>query len=95
VENYSAIVRELISSHGAMGCNMSLELNFPYSHLDFFPEKVEAISDEHGETFHQDISQLEKRNSGKLSPNIVADYCWSLIRETPTGKQEVKDEVDV
>ena len=55
-ENYREIVQELISSHSAMGCSMSLKLNFLYSHLDFFPENTTAVSDEHGESFHQDSS---------------------------------------
>jgi hypothetical protein len=37
VKNYSEIVRELISSYSAIGCNMSLKLHFLHSHLDFFP----------------------------------------------------------
>jgi hypothetical protein len=47
-----------------------------------------AIYNEHGKRFHQNIPQIEKRCSGKLSPNMLADYCWSLIRETPTGKNK-------
>jgi len=45
-----------------------------------------AVSDEHGERFHQDTSQVENPYSGKWSPNMLADYCWSLIRETPPGE---------
>jgi hypothetical protein len=35
---------------------------------------------------------MEKRYNGKWSPNILADFCWSLIsdlyliRETTTGE---------
>ena len=83
-ENYKEIVEELVSSYHAMGCNMSLKLHFLDSHLDFFPENMGAVSDEHGERFHQDISQLEKRYSGKWNPNFLADFCWTLIRETST-----------
>jgi len=36
--------------------------------MDFVPEKVRAISNEHGEMFHHDISQIEKRYSGKWNP---------------------------
>jgi hypothetical protein len=64
-------VQVLISSHGAVGCNMSLELHFLFSHLDFFPDKATAICSEHVETFHQDISQIDKRNSGKWIPNML------------------------
>jgi len=69
-----------------MGCNMSLELLFLYFHLDFFPANMRSVSDEHGKNCHQDISQMEKRYIGKWSPDILADYCWSLIRVIPAGK---------
>jgi hypothetical protein len=39
----------------------------------------------------QDISQIEKRYSDKWSPYMLAEYCWSLTREIPRQKQEVKD----
>jgi len=45
-----------------------------------------VISAEHGEKFHLDISQTEKRYSGKWCLDMLVDYCWSLIRETPTGE---------
>jgi hypothetical protein len=45
-----------------------------------------AVSEEHGGKFHQDISRMEQRYSEKLNPNILADYCWSLIREISTGE---------
>jgi hypothetical protein len=47
---------------------------------------VRAISDEHGERFHHDIFQIKKWYSGKWSANILADCCWSLVRETGTGE---------
>ena len=59
--NYREIVGELLQSYQDMGCNMSLKIHFLDSHLDFFPDNLGAVSDEHGERFHQDISALEKR----------------------------------
>ena len=41
------------------------KIHFLHSHLDFFPENCGAVSDEHGERFHQDISLMEKRYQGK------------------------------
>jgi hypothetical protein len=40
-----------------------------------------ALSDEHGGRLNQDIFQNEKRFSGKCCPNMLADYCRSLISE--------------
>jgi hypothetical protein len=63
-ENYSEIVQELISSYSAVRYNLPLKLHILHSHLvPPPPEKVGGVSDEHGERFHQDISQKEKRYS--------------------------------
>jgi len=45
-----------------------------------------AVSHERGERLHQDISQMGKKYSGKLNPNILVDSCLGLIRATPTGE---------
>ncbi|CAG5031212.1 unnamed protein product [Parnassius apollo] len=47
-----------------------------------FPENLGAMSDEHGERFHQDIAHMEKRYSGKWTPAMLADFCWEINRET-------------
>jgi hypothetical protein len=52
---------------------MSLKVHFLDSHLDFFPENLGAVSDEHRERFHQDISNMEKRYQGKWSLSMLAD----------------------
>jgi hypothetical protein len=50
------------------------------------------VSDENSERFHQDISQMEKRYSSTWNPNMLADYCWTLVRKTPTEEYEKKDD---
>ncbi|UYV73038.1 K02A2.6-like [Cordylochernes scorpioides] len=87
VENYRDIVNDLLLSYKALGCNMSLKIHFLHSHLDFFPDNLGAVSDEHGERFHQDISSMEKRYQGKWSPAMLADYCWTLKRDLPQANQ--------
>jgi len=59
---------------------MLLKIHFLYSHLDFFPPNLRTVSDEHGESFHQDISTVEERYTGKESQNILADCCWNLLK---------------
>jgi hypothetical protein len=49
-----------------------------------------TASDGHDERFNQDISQTEKRYIGEWSPNMLADGCWSHIRETPTVENRDK-----
>ena len=92
-DNYRAIVTELIDAYQAMGCNMSLKMHFLDSHLDFFPDNLAAVSDEHGERFHQSILALEKRYQGKHSPNMLADYCWTILRDAPDAKYRRKSTV--
>lgn len=89
-DNYKDIVSELLSAYKGMGCNMSLKIHFLDSHLDFFPENLGAVSDEHGERFHQDISAMENRYQGKWSASLLADYCWTLLRDTPETKYRRK-----
>ena len=62
---------------------MSLKIQFLHSHLDFFPENCSAVSDEHGERFHQDIYSMEKRYRRKWNCAMLADYCWTLARDDP------------
>jgi hypothetical protein len=56
--------------------------------VGFPPENMGAVSNENCRRFDQDISQTEKRYCGKWSPNMLAEYRWSLIRETPTGERK-------
>ncbi|UYV71402.1 hypothetical protein LAZ67_8002998 [Cordylochernes scorpioides] len=52
VENYRDIVNDLLLSYKALGCNMSLKIHFLHSHLDFFPDNLGAVSDEHDESVY-------------------------------------------
>jgi hypothetical protein len=45
-----------------------------------FPENCGAVSDEHRECFHQDISSMEKRYQGKWNCTMLANYCRILAR---------------
>ncbi|UYV83417.1 hypothetical protein LAZ67_23000949 [Cordylochernes scorpioides] len=51
VENYRDIINDLLLSYKALGCNMSLKIHFLHSHLDFFPDNLGAVSDEHAPPF--------------------------------------------
>lgn len=81
--NYVELVNNLLDKYHRLGCNMSLKMHFLHSHLDFFPENCGAVSDEHGERFHQDISTMERRYQGRWNCAMLADYCWTLTRDAP------------
>ena len=63
--NYQDVVQDPLTSCKAMGCNMNLKIHFLESHLDFFPENLSEVSDEHDERFNQDIVAMEKRYQDK------------------------------
>ena len=81
--NYKEKVNELLNSFEMMGYNMSLKIYFLNSHLDFFPANLGAVSNEHGERFHQDIYVFEKGYQGKWTPSMFGDYCWAIKMDYP------------
>jgi hypothetical protein len=76
-ENYHEIVCDLLRAYKAIGCNMSLKVH----HLYFFSENLGTVSHQHGERFHRDISNMEKRYQGKWSLSMLVDYCCTLKRD--------------
>lgn len=70
---------------------MSLKVHFLHLYLSFSPENVRAISNEHGERLHQDITAMESRYKRKWSPAIMlADFWWNVIRDQPEVSQTKK-----
>ena len=72
---------DMLQNFQEMKVNMSLKIHMMHSHLDFFPENMGAVSDEHGERFRQDIATTGKSFKGKLSKNALADCCWNLMTD--------------
>ncbi|UYV62399.1 hypothetical protein LAZ67_2000421 [Cordylochernes scorpioides] len=98
VENYRDIVNDLLLSYKALGGNMSLKIHFLHSHLDFFPDNLGAVSDEHGERFHQDISSMEKRYQGEtIRLEIMGEELKEIKEKIETLYDELfsLDEVDI
>lgn len=58
--NYKDIVCKLLNDYKTLGCNMSLKIHLFDSHLHFFLDNLGAISDEHEESFLEDITAMEK-----------------------------------
>ncbi|GBM68742.1 hypothetical protein AVEN_263566-1 [Araneus ventricosus] len=82
-ENYKDVVEDILALFQDFGCNMPLKIHFLDSHLNFFPDNCGQVSDEHGEHFHQDMANMGKRYQGTCSTTMLADYCWTLIRDAP------------
>ncbi|GBO34126.1 hypothetical protein AVEN_215873-1 [Araneus ventricosus] len=80
-EIYKDLVEDMLALFQDFGCNMPLNFHFLDSRLHFFPCNCGQVSDEHGERFHQDIDNMEKQYQGNWSESMLADYCWTLIRD--------------
>ena len=57
-ENDRDYGRCLVVSYKIVECDMPWKVHFLDIHLDFFPESLGAVSDVHGELFHQDVSTM-------------------------------------
>ena len=79
--NYKEFVETLLTSLHQLGANMSIKLHFLHSHLARFPENLGDVSDEQGERFHQNISDMEVRYQGCWDTTMLVDYCWSIKRD--------------
>ena len=65
---------------------MSLKVHFLHAHLDYFPQNLGDMSEEHGERFYQDIKSMKTRYKGRWDVSMMADYCWCLKRDCVSNK---------
>lgn len=82
-DNYRELVKEMLDCYQDIEAKMSLKVHILYNHLDEFVENLGDYSEQHGEKFHQDIKQMEKRFSGRDLKMMLADHCWFKVRESP------------
>ncbi|KAI6658902.1 hypothetical protein LOD99_10913 [Oopsacas minuta] len=83
VANYQNLVEGMLKNFHSLGTKMSIKLHYLCSHLERFPENLGDLSEEQGERFHQDIRTMEERYQGRWDAHMLADYCWSLMRDCP------------
>ena len=80
-DNYIELVEELLLSLQDLGCRLSIKVHYLHSHLSEFPANLGDVNEEQGERFHQDVKVMEERYQGRWNCNMMADYCWSLMRD--------------
>lgn len=81
-KNYVELVQDLLNNFKNLGCNMSIKVHYLHSHLEKFPENLGSCSEEQGERFHQDLKVMEDRYQGRWDEHMMADYCWSITRDS-------------
>ncbi|GBM86337.1 hypothetical protein AVEN_110591-1 [Araneus ventricosus] len=57
---YKTILQRMLTAYEAQRCKMSLKVHFLHSHIDCFPENLGAYSEELGESFHQDVRDIDR-----------------------------------
>jgi len=80
---YQDAEKDLLTSYKAMGCIIILKIHFLEFQLEFFPENLGQVSDEHVEIFHQNILAMQKRYQVKWTSIMLAQYCWTLKSDVP------------
>ena len=88
--NHKELVENLFCVFQNLSCNLSVKVHFLYCHLDYFPENLGAMSEEQVERFHQDIKTMKKQYQGRWNVDMIADYCWCLMRDKKTYKHSRK-----
>ena len=78
---YQILVDVLLQNFQALGARMSIKLHFLFSHQDYFAGNLGDVSEEQVDRFHQDIRTMEERFQGSWDVYMMADYCWTLIRD--------------
>lgn len=71
--DYRNIIGKMLKSFQVLSCLMYLKIHFLQSHLDYFFENLEVVSEEQGEGIHQDINKMERRYQGNLSVTMMTD----------------------
>jgi hypothetical protein len=80
-ESYIELVADLLIAYQTMRCNVSLKIHSLLSHFNFSTHNLVTVNDEHGESFLQGISSMEKSYAGKPSQNMLADYCCNFTED--------------
>ena len=84
--NYEELINNMIYAFKNLGYNIRIKMHYLFSHIDRFPENLDAMSDEKGERFHQNIKELETRYQGRWDAALMADYYWTLKRDIPSAE---------
>jgi hypothetical protein len=90
-EDYENIVRNMFKNFHILGCNMSLKVNFLFSHLNFFPKNLGAVSEEQGERLDQDIKQMERKMERINDGRLLLDVTARCTQKKYTAGNQLKD----
>lgn len=88
-EDWKQKVDSLMSSFQNLGClNVTSKMHLLSKHKDKYEKYLGIYSDEHGERLHKDMQSIEKRYGKSLNKEMLAEYIWSLKRDTHAFKRK-------
>ena len=82
-DNYEDSVETLMQTYYKRGSRISLKMHYLHSHLDFFRPNLTAVSEDHGERFHQDIQVMRKRYQGRWDEAMMGSLSMWPARQSP------------
>lgn len=78
---YKDYVILMTNAFVTLGCNMSLKVHLLYDHIDDFPENLGAVSDQHGERYHQIMRGIEENHKQKNERFMGSQVHNTLFKE--------------
>ena len=84
--DYKTIIESMLACFEALGCRISLKVRFFHAHLDYFPQNLGDMGEEHGERFHLDFKNMETLYQDRWNVSIMTDYCWCLKRDCKSSE---------
>ena len=82
---YKAIVQKLLLKYEIFRANMTIKMHCLCTHLNKLPDNLGSCCDEQGESFHQDIKEMEETYQGRRYALMLAHYCWCLEWAQPAS----------
>ena len=76
----------MLACFEALRCRMSLTVHLLHAHLDYFPQNLGHMSEEHGECFYQDIKSMEINTKVDGIVSLIVDYCWCLKHDCKSSE---------
>lgn len=73
-KNVKILVNDLLIAYKKIGWRISFKNLLPPFPFLFFPSNLEALSDELGERFNQNVKRLDERFQGRWDAAMLGDY---------------------
>ena len=82
-DNWETNTNKMVKIFQDLGCpRMSHKMHLLYKQKQHFKRYIGTFSEGTGERLHQEMMIIESRYGSHLTKNMLAEYIWSLKRDT-------------